>query len=114
MRSGSYRRVGNDYGIGGCARWRCGMSRTLFVLLPLLLAGQDRDLSKIDARRSPAWARGAVIYEVNVRTFSPAGNFQGVTARLDELSKLGVNVLWLMPIHPNGQVKKKGTLGSPY
>jgi glycosidase len=90
------------------------MSRTLFVLLPLLLAGQDRDLSKIDARRSPAWARGAVIYEVNVRTFSPAGNFQGVTARLDELSKLGVNVLWLMPIHPNGQVKKKGTLGSPY
>jgi glycosidase len=27
---------------------------------------------------------------------------------------LGVDVLWLMPIHPVGQVKKKGTLGSPY
>jgi glycosidase len=25
-----------------------------------------------------------------------------------------VDLLWLMPIHPNGQLKKKGTLGSPY
>ncbi|MBZ5622216.1 MAG: DUF3459 domain-containing protein [Acidobacteriia bacterium] len=90
------------------------MRRYLFLLLPLLVAAQDRDFSKLDARRSPAWARDAVVYEINVRTFSPAGNFQGVTARLDELSKLGVNVLWLMPIHPNGQLQKKGTLGSPY
>ena len=55
-----------------------------------------------------------MVYEINVRTFSPAGNFQGVTARLGDLSKLGVNLLWLMPIHPNGQLNKKGTLGSPY
>ena len=33
---------------------------------------------------------------------------------MDDLKKLGVNVLWIMPINPNGQVKKKGTLGSPY
>ena len=84
------------------------------LLLPLLVAGQDRDFSKLDARRSPEWVRSAVVYEINTRTFSPAGNFQGVTARLSDLSKLGVNVLWLMPIHPNGQLNKKGTLGSPY
>ena len=94
---------------------RCGMRRVLFgLLLPLLVLGQDRDFSKFNARPSPPWARNAVIYEINVRAFSPAGNFQGITSRLDELSKLGVDLLWLMPIHPNGQLKKKGTLGSPY
>jgi cyclomaltodextrinase / maltogenic alpha-amylase / neopullulanase len=92
-----------------------GMRGALFgLLLPLLASGQDRDFSKFDAHRGPDWVRSAVVYEINVRAFSPAGNFQGVTARLGDLSKLGVNLLWLMPIHPNGQLNKKGTLGSPY
>lgn len=66
------------------------------------------------ARPTPAWVRDSVIYEINPRAFSASGDFRGITAGLDGLKKLGVNILWLMPIHPNGQVKKKGTLGSPY
>ena len=58
--------------------------------------------------------RDGVIYEIFPRTFSAAGNFNGITARLDELKKLGVNILWLMPIHIIGQEKKKGSIGSPY
>ena len=42
------------------------------------------------------------------------GDFAGVTARMDELKALGVDVLWLMPIHPVGRLKGKGTVGSPY
>ena len=53
-------------------------------------------------------------YEIFPRTFSTEGNLQGVTRRLDDLKNLGVNILWLMPIHPDGQIKKKGSLGSPY
>jgi cyclomaltodextrinase / maltogenic alpha-amylase / neopullulanase len=60
------------------------------------------------------WIRAGVIYEVNVRTFSPSGDFRGVEQRLDDLKRLGVTILWLMPIHPMGQVKKKGSIGSPY
>jgi glycosidase len=56
----------------------------------------------------------AVIYEIFPRNFSPEGNFNGITAHLDELKALGVNVLWLMPIQPLGQKMRKGTLGSPY
>lgn len=78
------------------------------------LAAQERDVSRLDARPSAPWVRDAVIYELNPRTFSKAGTFDGVTARLDELKALGVSVIWLMPIHPLGQVKKKGTIGSPY
>ncbi len=54
------------------------------------------------------------MYEVNMRAFSAEGNFKGVQARLDEIKALGINVLWLMPIHPVGTVKSVGGLGSPY
>ncbi len=66
------------------------------------------------ARSSPEWVKSGVIYQIFVRSFSQEGNLAGVTKRLDELHHLGVNILWLMPIHPNGQLKKKGTLGSAY
>ncbi len=66
------------------------------------------------AREAPAWARDSVVYEIVPRQFSPTGDFAGVTAKLDELKALGVDVLWLMPIHPLGQLKAKGSIGSPY
>lgn len=53
----------------------------------------------------------AVIYEVNMRTFSNGGNFAGVTQRLDSLKVLGVNVIYLMPIYPLGILKG---INSPY
>ena len=53
----------------------------------------------------------AVIYQVNMRAFSQGGNFAGVTARLDAIKKLNVNVLYLMPIYPVGKVR---AVNSPY
>ncbi|MBC7934451.1 MAG: hypothetical protein H7Y86_03700 [Rhizobacter sp.] len=52
-----------------------------------------------------------VIYQVNMRTFSDAGNFAGVTARLDSIKALGANVIYLMPIYPVGVLN---ALNSPY
>jgi len=74
----------------------------------------DAAIAKQPARTSPVWLKSGVIYQIFVRAFSPAGDLNGVTARLDELHALNVNILWLMPIHPDGQLKKKGSLGSPY
>jgi glycosidase len=76
--------------------------------------GQQRDLSKESARPSRPWVRDGVIYQVFPRAFSQEGNLKGVTAQLDRLKDLGATILWLMPIHPIGQEKKKGTIGSPY
>lgn len=53
----------------------------------------------------------ATIYQVNIRAFSQAGNFAGVTARLDSIKALGVNVIYLMPIYPIGSVE---SVNSPY
>lgn len=86
------------------------------IALSLIATGQApvRDFSREQARTSPEWVRDGVVYEIFPRTFSAEGNFNGITRRLDELQNLGVTVLWLMPIHPIGQERKKGSIGSPY
>jgi len=77
-------------------------------------ARADTDVSHASARTSPGWLRAGTIYEIYPRDFSVAGNLNGVTARLDELHHLGVNILWLMPVHPIGEKFRKGDYGSPY
>lgn len=74
----------------------------------------DRDFSKKAARPSQAWIRDAVIYQIFPRQYSAKGDFDSITADLDRLKTLGVDVVWLMPVHPIGELKKKGTIGSPY
>ena len=85
--------------------------------LPLLLASavgvSDAPATAVP-RAVPAWVRDGVVYEINTRTFSANGNFWGVMDQLPRLKELGVNILWLMPIHPPGKERSKGMLGSPY
>ena len=66
------------------------------------------------ASTAPSWMKNAVIYQVNTRQYSAAGTLDAVTADLGRLQKLGVDILWLMPIHPIGVVARKGSMGSPY
>ena len=88
----------------------------LSVLFTSFVLGQEpsRDVSKERARSSQDWVRDAVIYQIWERAYSQKGDFNSITSDLDRIKDLGVDVLWLMPVHPIGQVKKKGTIGSPY
>ncbi len=56
-------------------------------------------------------ASDAAIYQVNMRAFSSTGDFAGVTARLDSIKALGINVVYLLPIYPVGVLK---SINSPY
>ena len=85
----------------------------LFVLVTFR-AQADGDFSGVAARSSPDWLRSGTIYEIFPRDFSAAGNLAGVIAKFDDLKRLGVNILWTMPIHPIGEKGRKGDLGSPY
>ena len=62
----------------------------------------------------PDWTYSSVVYEVNVRQFSPEGTLKAVEAQLPRLKDLGVDILWLMPINKIGVEGRKGTLGSYY
>lgn len=62
----------------------------------------------------PEWSKNAVIYQLNTRQFTPEGTLAAAQQQLPRLKRLGVDIVWLMPIHPIGAVNRKGTLGSPY
>lgn len=62
----------------------------------------------------PAWSRDAVIYQINTRQFTREGSFAAAQKHLPRLAAMGVDILWLMPVHPIGAVNRKGALGSPY
>lgn len=62
----------------------------------------------------PEWSNDAVMYEVNVRQYTPEGTFKAFETHLPRLKELGVEILWFMPIHPISQKNRKGTLGSYY
>nr|WP_294849094.1 alpha-amylase family glycosyl hydrolase [uncultured Sphingomonas sp.] len=64
--------------------------------------------------KHPDWSRKAIIYQVNTRQFTPEGTLKAAQQQLPRLKSLGVDIIWLMPIHPIGEKNRKGTLGSPY
>lgn len=66
------------------------------------------------AKNTPLELRNAIVYSVYPRNHSAEGNFCALAADLDRIRDLGVDVLWLMPIHPIGVAGKKGSLGCPY
>lgn len=57
----------------------------------------------------PDWAKNAVIYEVNVRQFTPEGTFNSFASHLDRIDDMGVDILWLMPIYPISMKNRKAT-----
>jgi glycosidase len=55
-----------------------------------------------------------VIYEVNVRQYTPQGTLAAIQPHLSRLKALGVDVIWLMPVQPIGRKNRKGLMGSYY
>ena len=58
--------------------------------------------------------RNQVMYSIYVRNHSNEGTFEAVRQDLQRIKSLGVDIIWLMPIHPIGAESHKGTLGCPY
>lgn len=54
------------------------------------------------------------IYEVNIRQHTPEGTINAFAEDLPRLQKMGIKMLWLMPVQPIGEKERKGTLGSYY
>ena len=62
----------------------------------------------------PPQLQQANLYEVNLRQYSDTGDIAGFLKHLPRLASMGVDILWLMPIHPIGEVNRKGSMGSYY
>ena len=84
------------------------MKKTLFAIcaaLIVLSCGQAPKQQPLE---------NSVVYEMNVRQYTPEGTFAAAQQELPRLKELGIDILWLMPIHPIGVKERKGTLGSYY
>ena len=89
----------------------------LVILLGAVSCAKDdpdpviTDPDPVVAGFEPPATRNIIMYEVNQRAFSSSGDLQGVTGGLDHIESLHVNVIWLMPIHPIGEIN---SVNSPY
>lgn len=94
------------------------------MLLPLMMAGcvlpatareQQKMYGDVNSTVAhPSWVENAVIYEANLRQGTPERNLRGMQKQLPRLRDLGVDIIWLMPVHPISELNKKGELGSYY
>lgn len=63
---------------------------------------------------TPDWVKNATLYELNIRQFSEEGSFRAVESQLPRLKKMNIDIIWLMPVQPIGELHRKGSLGSYY
>ncbi len=99
-------------------RWTYCFALLVLVSAACILPGKIGYTAPTDSSAivitHPEWSRNAAIYEVNIRQFTPEGTLKAFETHLPRLRELGVDILWLMPIHPIGEVNRKGSLGSYY
>lgn len=65
----------------------------------------------------PKWSLQSNIYEVNLRQYTNEGTFKAFEKSLPRLKKMGVEILWFMPITPisvKGRKMNESELGSYY
>jgi len=55
----------------------------------------------------PEWTKNAVIYEVNIRQHTPEGTLEAFSRDLSRIKELGVDIVWLMPVFPIGELNRK-------
>lgn len=99
------------------------MNRLFIFIFILIFSGchnvkkEKSILEPSDAKISlhfPDWVHSAGIYEVNIRQYTKEGTFDAFSESLPRLKKMGVKILWFMPVFSISKDRKKGTLGSYY
>lgn len=89
----------------------------ILIFIPLLFLAfscRNSEMTSTSSFPHPKWSKTSVIYEVNIRQYTPSGTINDFAQHLPRLQKMGVDILWLMPVTPIGEKKRKGGLGSYY
>lgn len=97
------------------------LHQSLLILCCLVLAVScgktEQKETKEEAHQGvvhPEWSKDAVIYEANIRQHTQEGTFNAFAEDVPRIAAMGIDIIWLMPIHPISEKNKKGSLGSYY
>ena len=93
------------------------MKKLITILLLFTIAISCKEQTKTEKKviaqseviSIPELAKNAVIYEANIRQYSPEGTFSAFEKDIPVLKQLGVKVIWVMPINPISKLKRKAT-----
>lgn len=86
---------------------RLGVAALLLLALGAEGARGADYVDPINMQAAPAGRQN--IYELNIGSFTPEGTLAAAQMRLAELKRLGIDIVWLMPVYPRG-----GGINSPY
>ena len=95
-------------------------STIIIMVLALSIScgsNQNNNNTKINKKTKSMhvdWSKNANIYEVNIRQYTEEGTIKAFQKHLPRLKAMGVDILWLMPVFPVGELNRKGSLGSYY
>lgn len=74
----------------------------------------EKTIQTTEGLKHVDWSMNSTIYEANIRQITPEGTFNAFEAMLPGLKDLGIDIIWVMPINPIGQLNRKGVMGSYY
>lgn len=75
---------------------------------------EEQSNQTVEGMKHVDWSVNANIYEVNIRQYTAEGTINAFRGHMPRLKEMGVDILWLMPIFPVGELNRKGSLGSYY
>ena len=96
------------------------MNKITLCLITIVVLASCKNKSEIIPEENPGESistvsddvlESAVIYEANIRQYSPEGTFNAFTKDIPQLKDLGVKIIWVMPVYPISIKNRKATGG---
>ena len=98
-------------------KFRLFSPAVIIILIAVMIscnANQTKNTKENKEEMQEDWSKNANIYEVNIRQYTDEGTIVEFQKHLPRLKEMGVDILWLMPVFPVGELNRKGSLGSYY
>ena len=98
-------------------KFRLFSPAVIIILIAVMIscnANQTKNTKENKEEMQEDWSKNANIYEVNIRQYTDEGAIVEFQKHLPRLKEMGVDILWLMPVFPVGELNRKGSLGSYY
>lgn len=76
----------------------CGLTGTVMIAAEETEAAEEAAVGARQARQAPDWMQDGIIYQINLRAFTPEGTLRAAAEKLPHVQEAGATIVYLMPI----------------